>query len=82
MQFFPKYTGNSSTFKELIFTGREFDGKEAKRLGYVSKLFDSKEQMHEELIKIAKDIASKSPVAIYTIKKTILSGEKDIREGF
>ena len=38
--------------------------------------------MHEELIKIAKDIASKSPVAIYTIKKTILNGEKDIREGF
>ena len=27
-------------------------------------------------------IASKSPVAIYTIKKTILSGEKDIKEGF
>ena len=42
LQFFPKYTGSSSAFKELIFTGRNFDAKEAKRVGYVSHLFDSK----------------------------------------
>ena len=38
--------------------------------------------MHEALMKLAKTIAAKSPVGVYTLKSTIRKGEKSIYEGF
>lgn len=37
---FPKIVGNQSAVKELIFTGRTFEAKEAKELGFVSRVVD------------------------------------------
>jgi delta(3,5)-delta(2,4)-dienoyl-CoA isomerase len=42
LQFFPIITGNSSAFKELAYTGRDFGSEEAKRIGFVSKVFETK----------------------------------------
>ena len=35
---FPKIIGNRSTYAELLFTGRFFDAKEAKDIGFVSQV--------------------------------------------
>jgi len=39
LQFFPKITGNSSAFKELVYTGRTFGAEEALKIGFVSKIY-------------------------------------------
>lgn len=47
---FPKIVGNQSAVRELAFTGRTFDAKEAKELGFVSKVVDG--GMEEVLSKL------------------------------
>lgn len=44
MQRLPKIVGSQSLARELVFTGRKFPAQEAKEYGFVSKIFDSKEQ--------------------------------------
>jgi enoyl-CoA hydratase/carnithine racemase len=81
LQFFPQFTGNSSAFKELAFTGRLFGAEEAQRIGFVSRVFESREEMRAGVELVARDIASKSPVGVYAIKKTIMKGEREIYAG-
>ena len=71
-QRIPKIIGNESWLREVIFTCREFDGTEALEKGFVSHAYDTKEQLFEEARKIAKTIASKSPIGIVGAKKTLL----------
>lgn len=54
--------------KELCFTGRVFDGEEAKSLGLATKLSESP---LESALEIAAQIANKSPSAIRANKKLI-----------
>jgi delta(3,5)-delta(2,4)-dienoyl-CoA isomerase len=76
LQFFPKITGNSSAFKELAYTGRDFGAEEALRIGFVSRVFESKEDLLKGLLETAKSIASNSPVGINAVKAVINHGER------
>lgn len=44
LQRMPKAIGNLSTFNELAFTARKFDSSEAKNIGFVSQVYDTKER--------------------------------------
>lgn len=57
--------------KELAFTGRPMYALEAKNLGFVNEIFDTHEDLLEGVMKIAAQIASKAPLAIYGTKRII-----------
>ena len=60
-----------ASLRELAFTGRKFDSSEAKSLGLVNEVFESKETLADEVQKIAQNIAKKSPLVTRVIKKQI-----------
>ncbi|KAI7851950.1 ClpP/crotonase-like domain-containing protein [Circinella umbellata] len=64
LQCLPKVIGNASLIRELAYTSRNMYADEALQCGLINKIFDTKEQMIEEALKIASEIATKSPVAI------------------
>lgn len=72
LQRFPKVIGSQSLVRELCFTARKFKADEALHWGFVTRVFDTKEQMIEEAIKLAELIASKSPVAVQGTKKNLV----------
>ena len=57
-----------SKMREMAYSGRRMYAEEAKDCGLVSDTFETQEDMLEAARKIAKEIASKSPVAIYGLK--------------
>ena len=57
--------------RELAFTGRSFSGNEAQSLGLVNNCYGDKKTMMTEVRKIAKQIASKSPLAIRGVKEML-----------
>jgi len=64
LQRIQKITGNDSLSRELVFTARTFNGSQAKEYGLVSRVFEKKEDMLFAAKELAKEIASKSPVAV------------------
>ena len=58
--------------RELAFTGRNFSGNEAQSLGLVNNCYEDKKTMMTEVRKIAKQIASKSPLAIRGVKEMLI----------
>jgi len=59
--------------KELIYTGRIIDAVEAEKIGLVDKVVPP-ERLEEEVEQLAATIASKSPLIIKLVKKTINKG--------
>tara|TARA_Y100001936_G_scaffold107855_1_gene105922 strand:+ start:1180 stop:2022 length:843 start_codon:yes stop_codon:yes gene_type:complete len=57
--------------RELALTGRKFHADEALKYGLISSISDDQESMMEQAINTAKEIASKSPLAISGIKEVI-----------
>ncbi len=57
---------------EMAYTGRNVSGKEAKEIGLTNHTYPSKENMMEEVLKIATLIASKSPLSIRGTKEMLL----------
>lgn len=72
LQRLPKVIGNQSLVRELCYTARKLQSAEAEKCGLVSKVFEDKNSMIEEAIKIASIIASKSPVAVQGTKRNIV----------
>lgn len=57
--------------RELAYTGRRMDAEEALAVGLVNRVFPDHESMVEAVMTIARDIASKAPLAIYGCKRVI-----------
>ena len=57
--------------KELAYTGRRMGAEEAKSLGIVNEVYSDHASMLREVMKIAADIASKAPLAVYGSKRII-----------
>ena len=72
LQRFQKVVGNESWARELAYTARFFSPEESLNKGFVSQVYSSVEECHKAAIELAKVIASKSPVAVSTTKKSII----------
>ncbi len=57
--------------RELSYTGRRMPAEEAHALGLVNRVFDTREAMLDEVGRIAAEIASKAPLAVYGCKRVI-----------
>ena len=67
LQRLPKIIPDSK-MREMAYTGRRMYAGEAKETGLVSDTYKSQEDMLKVANSLAKEIASKSPVAIYGLK--------------
>ena len=67
LQRLPKIIPDSK-MREMAYTGRRMYADEAKESGLISDMYETQEEMLEGANKLAKEIASKSPVAIYGLK--------------
>ena len=71
-----------SKMRELAYTGRRMYADEAKETGLVSDTYDSQDKMLEAASSLAKEIASKSPVAIYGSKAVMnYSRDHSVKDG-
>ncbi len=55
--------------RELAYTGRRMPAAEAQAVGLVNRVFPDQETMLREVMGIAREIASKPPLAIYGCKR-------------
>ena len=71
LQRLPKLIG-AGMVNELAYTGRDLHAEEAVKIGLVNNIFSSKTEMMDEVMNLAKTIASKSPLVVRGIKETLL----------
>ena len=57
--------------REMAYTGRRVSSNEANRVGLVNAVYPDQATMLEEVMKVAHEIASKAPLAVYGCKKMI-----------
>ena len=57
--------------RELAFTGRTIRGDEARSIGLVNRTYADQQALMEGVLELARDIASKSPIAIRGTKEMI-----------
>ena len=57
--------------RELAYTGRRMSAAEAKELGFVNRVFKDHDAMLDGVMEVARDIASKPPLAVYGCKRMI-----------
>ena len=70
LQRLPKLVGEGIV-RELAYTGRKFDAAEAKEMGLVNRVFESREALYSGVHEIAAAIAAKSPLSIRGTKEMI-----------
>lgn len=82
LQRFPKIVGSDSLVRELVYTARKFTAAEALQCGFVSRVFDTQESLYNNSIELAREIASKSPVAVQGSKISLVySRDHSVQEG-
>jgi enoyl-CoA hydratase len=57
--------------RELAYTGRRLPASEAQAVGLVNRVFPNHEAMLDGVMSIAREIASKAPIAVYGSKRMI-----------
>ena len=57
--------------RELAYTGRRMSAAEAKEIGLVNRVYADQEAMLEGVFDVAREIASKPPLAVYGCKRMI-----------
>ncbi|KAK0523531.1 hypothetical protein OC835_006228 [Tilletia horrida] len=73
LQRFPKVIGNDSVARELAYTARIFDAQYAQSIGFVSKVTEAGQAaVVAAALATAKEIASKSPVAVQSSKAILI----------
>lgn len=70
LQRLPRIIGDGM-LRELAYTGRNFGAEEARSIGLVNRIYSDKDALLEGVLDIARDIASKSPIAIAGTKEMI-----------
>lgn len=60
--------------RELAYTGRRMHAAEAKAAGFVNQVFDDSKSLIEAVTEIAREIASKSPLAVWGSKELLNYG--------
>ncbi|RVX67810.1 hypothetical protein B0A52_07738 [Exophiala mesophila] len=78
----PKIVGSYAWVKEVSLTARNFGAQEALRVGFVNSVFQTKAEAISEALRLAKLMASKSPVAVQGTKNFLdWSRDHDIMTG-
>jgi len=81
LQRLPRLIGDG-LFRELAYTGLEFDGVKAHSMGLVNKVFPDQTSLLVGVRELAIEIAAKSPLAIRGIKETLIySRDHTVAEG-
>jgi len=81
LQRLPRIIGDG-LFRELAYTGLEFDGVKAHSMGLVNKIFPDQTSLLAGVRELATEIAAKSPLAIRGIKETLIySRDHTVAEG-
>lgn len=57
--------------RELCYTGRRMSAQEAQAAGLVNRVFEDHENLQQEVMAIAAEIATKAPLAVYGCKRMI-----------
>ena len=70
LQRLPRLVGEGIA-RELAYTGRNFAAEEARQIGLVNRVFDSREALYAGVREIAATIAAKSPLSIRGTKEMI-----------
>jgi enoyl-CoA hydratase len=70
LQRLPRIIGDGM-MRELAFTGRVINGTEAQRIGLVNRTWNSQQELLDGVLRIAAEIAAKSPIAIRGTKEMI-----------
>lgn len=70
LQRLPRLVGDGIT-RELAYTGRKFLAEEARQIGLVNRVFDTREALYAGVHEIAATIAAKSPLSIRGTKEMI-----------
>jgi len=76
LQRMNKICGNDSWVRELVYTARWAGADECATNGFFSKVLEDRDAANAAAMELAKTIAGKSPVAIYSNKK-ILNFSRD-----
>jgi len=71
LQRLPKLIGHQGLVRELAYTGRTVDAAEARNIGLVNRVFESREALAAGVREVAASIAAKSPLAIRGIKEAL-----------
>ncbi|KAG1896146.1 ClpP/crotonase-like domain-containing protein [Suillus fuscotomentosus] len=73
LAYLQNITGNKSLVHELAYTARMFSSDEAEKLGLVSRVVQGgRDAVVAAALQLARDIASKSPVAVSGTKRLLL----------
>ena len=70
LQRLPRIIGDGM-LRELAYTGRTFSADEACSIGLVNRVYSDKDALLEGVLEIAREIASKSPIAVTGTKEMI-----------
>lgn len=82
LQRLPKIIGNEGLARELAYTSAKFGAVEAQRMGLVTRVFPTRDVAVEAAMKLAKEIASKSPIAVVGTKRMLTySRDHSIKDG-
>ena len=71
LQRLPRLIGSQGLVRELAYTGREVDAEEARSVGLVNRVYDSREALAAGVREIASTIAAKSPLSIRGTKEQL-----------
>jgi len=82
LQRLPRIIGSQSLVNELCLTARKLHSDEAEKIGLVSRVYASRDELIAGALDMAANIASKSPVAVQGTKLNLVySREHTAEEG-
>lgn len=82
LQRLPKIVGHGSYVRELCFTGQDFHAIDAEKIGFVSRVYQSENELFGMSKKLCREIAKYSPVAVSGTKSSLnYSRDHSVREG-